>query len=1164
MTQNSIEQKDWFPKISFDTKYIGDQYPLCADLPGRHFLQKGAKFVALGGNNLGRYHHDPNSYYLDDEVQKLQLNFEGGASVNPAGSPFTFVASPLFDKICRRKQSFQHPASTLAEGSGQAEYDSSIGAPKCHGRVSRCDSGELLGTRYPNEPNDSHNTIDGCEDGIPEASEFPVGGGISDITESVKQIIVEAVGGSVIRGGSWVSIQAKVVANHIRDKVDYYYAADAAAANPEWKFITTVSPLVDEIGKHFVTLPRTVRREKITFRLPNCDDPDHCDVAFRVALRSSRGIRDGAWFHDINNNGSHKPYDDGCAKDPYDDTDDLVLQVLPSPRPQDMCDFQATITLDQSLSYCDDDDSSNFYMECHVDTLRVVELLPGVYYEYVRLPCVNMPFIADSDSVKVVANHDMRTAICADKRLASATSSCCGHYDDRLPTSGYTNYTDMFSEYRGERLTFEGNSVRCIQDWGREVCADPTRIGPHSMWTGHCHYQMSCKDNGDGGQGRWLHSIWYHWTSRACEIKVKINVEGLVAIVHAPDETGAIISDVLPLVDFDKTVSFFSVHWDKSNVAAGKLVYPHASDNLCDEGEIRGDFCFCSTTVQEEAVFDGLPTKAEVIDELHIGAFDPTENGDYALWDQSDDVKVYTMSTKGAYAKETIFQVVNEYNGEFLYLKNVRSDVSVCNGAFKFRSPPAFYNVANPDLVSANQEMEAYLQSVINHDSAPPFTCKSLIKLFGSSNPSPDHVLRCSQAFKSGTFLFSDPEELGATLSFGSGKRSSMHAILAAIVLPPESYSPSVVMDPASGGVQDPFEKVLHVMRSMKLTRSLHHRRSDGLLQGNVVSKIGSGSYGPKDQFSFYPPDFVPVGTFLEAGLTSPAGELATLNGIHGLSNALYSLLRFGLSACTGGIGIYWSRNLYATCGNYGDGRYTNTAAHLSYSPSEASNVVDDLALLLTSNRLSPENRHIIETQVTLSYVAKGSISEAVQVATILIMSTPEFHTWNTASMTETARTATPSVPKNLHVPYKVLVHVNLFGGMDSMNMLVPHPDGCPSLYEEYKLYRGSDNYVAVTSMDKIDATTSEQPCTHFGVNDELNRLAEMYNEGDAAFFANIGHLQKAVNRYNFQAETSAQLFSHHSMKEEMFKVDAFRSRSGTGVVSSFLISYLFFASHIY
>jgi len=61
-----------------------------------------------------------------------------------------------------------------------------------------------------------------------------------------------------------------------------------------------------------------------------------------------------------------------------------------------------------------------------------------------------------------------------------------------------------------------------------------------------------------------------------------------------------------------------------------------------------------------------------------------------------------------------------------------------------------------------------------------------------------------------------------------------------------------------------------------------------------------------------------------------------------------------------------------------------------------------------------------------------------------------------------------------------------------------------------------------------------------------------MYNEGDAIFFANIGHLQKAVNRYDFQEETIAQLFSHHSMKDEMFKVDAFRSRLGTGVVSSF------------
>ncbi len=1129
--------KDWFPKIGFDSKYIGDQYPLCADLPTRHFLQKGAKFVALGGNNLGRYHHDKNDYYLDDEVQKLQLNFEGG--MNSAGS--TFPVSPLFDKICRRKQSYQYPTTTLAEGTGQAEYDSSIGAPKCDGSASKCDSGNLLEKRYPFEPNSSHNTIDNCEDGIPDPSatdpmELLPGETSAVITESVNRIVVAAVGGSVIRGGSWVSIQATVSPHHENDHVDYFYAADAA--NPVWKYITTVSPRTG-LGNHEVTLPRP-SREKITFRLPNCD-MNHCDVAVRVSLRSTRVIRSNYWWYGSNQrDGAHKP--NACPQDIYDDTDDLVFQVLPSPRPQDMCDFQATITLDQSLSYCDSNVRAE-YAECHVDTLRVVEVLPGLYYEYVRPPCVNMPFLPDSASAKVTAGTNMKTAVCADKRLPSATSTCCGSYPDRQPKNivNRAGWADILADYRNERLTYDGNVERC-NEWDRQVCQNPSRIGPSSMWSGHCQHRMSCKESSDGG-GRWLENVWYHWTSQPCEIKAKIDVEGMVAVVHAPEG-----QEPLPLVDFTKTESFFSVHWDESNVAAGKLAYPHTSDNLCAGGEIRGDFCFCSTSVQEESVFVSLPTRTQVLDELHIGAFDPTETGVYSLQEQSDDVKVYTKN--GAYAMDTIFQVVNEYSGKFLYFKNMRSVVSVCSGAFQFRNAPSFYNMANPDLVSAKQEMEAYLQAVIDHDSAPPFTCKSLIQLFGSSNPSPEHVLRCSQAFKSGTFLFSDPEAAGATLSFGSGKRSDMHAILAAIVLSPESYSPSVLMDPVSGGVQDPFEKVLHVMRSMELTRTLHHRRSDGLLLGNVAGTIGSSCYGPPDQFSFYSPSFIPPGTFLELGLTSPPGELATMNKIVGLSNALYSLLRLGFSSCNGGIGTRWDRSLYGSCGNGWDGLYTNTAAYLSYAPSDASSVVGELALLLTSNRLSPENRQIIEAQVSLSHGESGSLSEAVQVATILIMSTPEFHTWNSLSMSGAARTVTPSIPKNPDVSYKAIVHINLFGGMDSMNMLVPHPDGCQSLYDEYKDMRGTSNYV--TSMIKIDATTSEQPCTHFGVNSALNHLATMYNEGDAIFFANIGHLQKAVNRYDFKAETNAQLFSHHSMKEEMFQVDAFRSRLGTGVVSSF------------
>ena len=53
-------------------------------------------------------------------------------------------------------------------------------------------------------------------------------------------------------------------------------------------------------------------------------------------------------------------------------------------------------------------------------------------------------------------------------------------------------------------------------------------------------------------------------------------------------------------------------------------------------------------------------------------------------------------------------------------------------------------------------------------------------------------------------------------------------------------------------------------------------------------------------------------------------------------------------------------------------------------------------------------------------------------------------------------------------------------------------------------------------------------------------RLADIFDDGignkDGLFIANIGHLQKPVNRHNFDAETDAQLFSHFSMREEGFK----------------------------
>ena len=45
-----VSTRDIFPKMGLNQKYIGDGYPLCADLPRQHFLKQGAKYILLGSS----------------------------------------------------------------------------------------------------------------------------------------------------------------------------------------------------------------------------------------------------------------------------------------------------------------------------------------------------------------------------------------------------------------------------------------------------------------------------------------------------------------------------------------------------------------------------------------------------------------------------------------------------------------------------------------------------------------------------------------------------------------------------------------------------------------------------------------------------------------------------------------------------------------------------------------------------------------------------------------------------------------------------------------------------------------------------------------------------------------------------------------------------------
>ena len=118
----------------------------------------------------------------------------------------------------------------------------------------------------------------------------------------------------------------------------------------------------------------------------------------------------------------------------------------------------------------------------------------------------------------------------------------------------------------------------------------------------------------------------------------------------------------------------------------------------------------------------------------------------------------------------------------------------------------------------------------------------------------------------------------------------------------------------------------------------------------------------------------------------------------------------------------------YNACGNE-DGKLTNTAAYLAHKPpanidlSNAQAVVAHLNTLLTADRLYPANSAMIESAYSDSYNAEGGgPEEALKVATILVVSTAEFHTNNAVALTDSPREPTPPDEKNEDEDYKVRV----------------------------------------------------------------------------------------------------------------------------------------------
>jgi hypothetical protein len=395
-------------------------------------------------------------------------------------------------------------------------------------------------------------------------------------------------------------------------------------------------------------------------------------------------LRIGAKYRLLGRSSSPKWHND----DPDWDGDDTIKRIVLNPDTSDLydklcdlaesaCNFSSVVTLSTNI-VCDG-------VECDVDTVRVVQVAPGVFYEYLRQPCVQLAFYEGGKKVFAGWNQDMN--MCANPKIPVAAPACC---------RDTTAFGYRACEYSGERVTFGSATERCKALSAASFQCDPRRMSHADFDQNH----YDCGRDGISDKNRIDNNEWY-WTTASCTIQVVVQKNGLMAIVHNPNKKPMFRKgDRLPLtaphvsitnedsVDgYYTTMNYFNVHWQTD--VFGDERYPTVVDNMCGNGaceitsvpSITGMMCICNTTVTETPAFQQMPSRDEVLSQLRVGAFAP------AMFDDVDHVRdpptgggngVVAYHREGAspFSSETIFEITNEIN-DIVFLKNVISTVQV-------------------------------------------------------------------------------------------------------------------------------------------------------------------------------------------------------------------------------------------------------------------------------------------------------------------------------------------------------------------------------------------------------------------------------------------------------------------------------------------------------
>jgi len=755
------------------------------------------------------------------------------------------------------------------------------------------------------------------------------------------------------------------------------------------------------------------------------------------------------------------------------------------------CQLTPAVTLNSTLT-C-------HAQECLVDEIRFVRVAIGnetAYFEYLPPPCIQLTFYVDAKRIREHQSTD--EFLCADPHTAVAGTAC------RDDCSSDNYWAQQQCSYFGERVQFETAMGRCSKA-NMSLCP----------W----HEAASGKGSMECGYDR-----VFTWMDQPCKVRVQVRPTGLVSIVHQPT------TDVHFMAD---TANTFRVRWQENT-------YPQVETGCAAGCEVRHESCLCDTIAVITAPFDGTSaaTKEEMDEVLRIGSLPPNAygNGVYrrCMSEQCLSMGAEVWLKGNRFDENAIFKL--ERNGTHSWLRNQLAVVEV-GGVFKFRNPPHFVPfirelASELDLV---HETDAMIDHLHTFQNTPPFIAKLLIQRFGTSNPSPRYVQVVSDAFASGSY---------AEGGDFSGKYGCLGATFAAILLDREARDSALDHDPTAGQMREPLLVVLHFLRAMEYAS----RDTREVELTGMTDKIGMQAFESETVFNFYLPDYQPRGPIADASLYSPESQLRNTPDTISFLNGMVSLVRQGLSGCTGSFGNVPDRGCKSAREtadgwlNYAPEGGNRELVEVDGTPTylECELLIADLDMLLTWGRLSPTN----EATVLDACMRPRAGTSALQRVQELLVATAEFSVTNRNHLSWHVQPPRPIVV-SLNRPYKALILLYFGGGMDTFNVLVPHTCAPYDLYAEYFTVRGglaADGGVALDkdSLLPIKSTAGSQPCTQFGVHPALQLVKDLYDAGDASFIANVGALVESLDKFSFKHKRRPPfLFAHNKMTHEAHSVES-------------------------